>query len=99
MGPNQITLSMSPLRRFGAGNGIGTESGGHGDLEVTLNFKTHDDNCLYGKLREWQDDETLLDVIWPRGHIHKCKVVDLSGGIIDTALTLFNFSVTIREFN
>lgn len=73
---------------------------GFNDEEVTLSFrvKTIDGNCLYGKLRKWMDDEALLEVIWPRGYIWKCKVVDLAGGGITRGMNLIEFSAALKEF-
>ncbi len=70
----------------------------HSDHEVTITFTTFDDNCLYGFLRKWQDEEILLEVVWPRGYIHKCKIIDTTGGPVNPGMTVLEFSVTLQEF-
>jgi hypothetical protein len=73
---------------------------GHGDLETTIRFFSHDDMCLFGKMQKWMDDEVLLEIIYPRGVMHKCKLIDLFPGRSSNAnIRLVEFVATFREFS
>jgi hypothetical protein len=70
----------------------------HRSAAVTLKFRSVDNMCLYGRLQEWMRNEALLEVIWPRGYLWKCKIVDLAQTAISPAMNDITFQVRLMEF-
>jgi len=71
----------------------------HGDYTMELQFAVEDDECLYGKLEKWKQDERLIEVISPVGGFPFGKVVALEPFNQDPSNPfLHRYSVTIEEW-
>jgi len=70
---------------------------GFTDKETTLEFATRD-NCLYGFLNQAMNDEQTLEVVFPRGYIHKCRIIDLIPGEVSEGMNIVQFAVRLKEW-
>ncbi len=72
---------------------------GHDDQQVTIRFLTIADMCLHGKLHEYMDKETQLEITYSHGILWGVKITRIQPGrSITTNIDLVEFIVDFREF-